>query len=110
MKMISGASWGANIKTLRRLYVQYIRPLFEHGSAILAEISNIHTQKMEITERAALRVILRPLPRTKNEILCSLTDIKPLKQRLKILRDRAMERFSKYNFDNDLSVFKNSMI
>ena len=93
LRLIKGRGWGANAKTLQKLYVQFIRPILEHGAVVTAVGKPAHIIPLEIAERKALRVILDAPLGTRNEDLYQRSGIQPIKDRLLILREKAIARF-----------------
>src|ERR1700730_4368571 len=85
--------WGANINTLTQLYVQYIRPILEHGAVVTAVAIQYQTDSIDIAERKALRIILGAPPWYRIEDLYAETGIQPIKERLEKLRGEAITRF-----------------
>jgi exonuclease III len=93
LRLINGKNWGANTKTLKQLYVQYIRPILEHGSVVTATATPSHIKPLKVAERKALRVILGAPTYTRNEDLHERSGIQPIQDRLVTLREKAIMRF-----------------
>lgn len=97
LKMLRGKMWGANRKTLLRLYIQYIRPVLEYGAVAYSKTHKKATEILAIAERKCLRIILSVGPRTSRKILYKETGIQHIRKRLKHLRARTIQRFDKAN-------------
>ena len=93
LRMLRGKGWGANVKTLTQLYIQYIRPVLEHGAVVTAEASDAQIKLLEVAERKALRVILQTPLKFRNADLYAETGIQPIKERLAMLREKSIFRY-----------------
>jgi hypothetical protein len=93
LRLIKGKNWGANTKTLKQLYIQYIRPILEHGSICTATAKPSHTKPLKVAERKALRVILGAPTSTRIDDLYERSGIQPIDERLETLREKAILRF-----------------
>src|SRR5688572_370414 len=91
--MLRGRGWGAKVRTLKQLYIQYIRPVLEHGSVVTAEASASHIKILEVAERKALRVLLGAPIGYRTKDLYAETGIQPIGERLCLLRQTAINRF-----------------
>ena len=57
LKCITGREWGADRRTLLRLYTSLIRPILDYNAFLLGDISQTLTLKLEAIQNVALRTI-----------------------------------------------------
>jgi len=93
LRMVSGRGWGANTRTLLKLYCQYIRPVLEYGAVVTAQGCKSALQLLCLVENKAMRVCTGSAYRTPIERLYELTGLEPLPERLGRLRCKAIARF-----------------
>ena len=95
LRLLRGRKWGANTLALRRLYVQYIRPVLEHGAVASATAADASIRHLETAERRALRVVLgiSLMQKQKNSVLYDRLSIQPIKDRLQDIRLTTINRF-----------------
>jgi hypothetical protein len=106
MKRLRGRSWGASSKTLLRLYKQYVRPVLETGYAVTARASKTAKLALKRVEHCALRVAMGLGKRTKIKELYRTSNALPLNRRLRLLRDKAVNRFGDSACMRELAVTK----
>jgi len=94
MRLVSGQSWGANRRTLLKLYKQYIRPVLEYGNVVTAGACKSAISCLERVERRAMRIAMRAPLRTRVTDLYEGTGLEPISSRLERLRIRAIARFA----------------
>lgn len=92
LRMVSGQSWGANKETILRLYQQYVRPSLEYGAVVTAGACRAAIYRLELVERAAMRIAVHPPPRTRITSLYDQTGLQPLPERLAMLRESTVAR------------------
>lgn len=93
LRVVSGRNWGANQRTLLKLYKQYVRPVMEYGSVATSTRSGSGAlHRMELVERKAMRIALRAPFRTRIAELYGATGLVPLLERLDGLRRRTVDR------------------
>src|ERR1700759_2160254 len=93
LRVISGRKWGANAKTLLKLYKQYIRPVLETGCVATCNVSQANLQTLQRIQNSALRTALRGNMRSRITEIHEMARIEPLADRLKSLCSRATVRF-----------------
>src|ERR1700759_4387686 len=59
LRVVSGRKWGANAKTLLKLYKQCIRPVLETGCVATCNTPMKNQQKSQTIQNSALRTALR---------------------------------------------------
>jgi hypothetical protein len=93
MKRLRGKTWGSSPATLLRLYKQYVRPVLETGFAVTSRACKTARLLLMRAEYCALRVAMRLDKRTKIKELYRASNVMPLSRRLRLLRDKAVNRF-----------------
>ena len=107
LKMVRGKNWGANRRTLLRLYKQLVRPVLEYGAAAFGKKDKLAIKQLELAERRALRVVTSSHSKSSIQDLYELTGIEPLGERIQSLRLKALARFDhKSKGLQDLEVLK----
>jgi len=106
LRMVSGQGWGANARTLLRLYRQYVRPVLEYGQVVTAEGCASALQLLCRVEYKAMRVCTRSAPWTPIEDLYEMTGLEPLPERLGRLRSKAIDRFGSSDSMERLKTLK----
>ena len=91
-KMLRGKDWGANRKSLFRLYKHYVRPILEYGAVCFRDKDRNSTKHLVLAERRALRVVLGVGIRTPLIDIYDLAVIQPLEERLVSIRERAISK------------------
>jgi hypothetical protein len=108
LRMVRGRRWGANSKTLLRLYLQLMRPVLEYAAVAFTQKEAAAIKQLELAERKALRVVLGVGIRTPNKTLYEKTGIQPISERIASLRSRAISRFNHNSKGlRDLAILKN---
>ena len=90
LRIICGRGWGANPRTVLRLYKQFIRPVLEFGHVATA---GARVTPLELAERRALRIALRRPRYTRIVDLYDESGTQRLSDRLRVLKDNAILRF-----------------
>ena len=103
LRMISGRGWGANQRTVLRLYKQYIRPVLEYGHVATA---GAPVGDLERAERRALRIALRRPHYSRIDELYDESGIQPLADRLRVLKANAIQRFGQSQGIRDLEALR----
>ena len=110
IKLLRGRNWGANPKTLLRIYKQLIRPVLEYGAVAYSDRHKNSIKLLELAERRALRVVLRAGIKATNMELYDRTGLQPLGDRLKFLKAKAISRYDKESKGmQDLEILKQIM-
>ena len=84
LRRICGQGWGADQRTVLKLYKQYIRPVLEYGYVATAGTQG-PIQQLELTERRALRIALRQPPWSRIEDLYRDARVPPLRDNSSVL-------------------------
>jgi len=92
LRALRGRTWGANRRTMLKLYKQYIRPVLEYGCVITANGSKSAIASMELVERRALRIATGLPLRTCSKELYRVTGLTPLAERLTRLQRETVKR------------------
>ena len=109
LRRLRGTSWGANSKTILKLYKQYIRPVLEYGAVALKEAAESAKKLLQIAETKALKTALKLPYRTKNKLVYQLAKITPINQRINELAQKAIEKFNSKDLEN-LEILKSIII
>ena len=81
LKCISGREWGADRRTLLRLYTSLIRPILDYNAFLFGNISSTLVDKIETIQNAALRIATGAFRTTPISNLLVDTNIPPLIRR-----------------------------
>ena len=92
LRRLTGTTWGANTKTLLRLYKQYIRPVLEYGAVALTRAAPKALERLAIVERKALRLAIKAPPRTRNVDLYTAANLRPITDRIQDLSNKTIAR------------------
>jgi ribonuclease HI len=57
LKVLAGSSWGVHPKHLRRIYMAVIRSRLDYASFLFDDGANCHTNKLDIIQNQAMRVV-----------------------------------------------------
>jgi exonuclease III len=104
LRKVSGQRWGASTQTLLILYKQYILPVLDYGSVVLADACDTHLALLQRIQNSAMRLALRADYRTSIRALHTLSGLSPLAERLKLLKAKTLTRFGASHLMNDLSI------
>lgn len=104
LRKVSGQKWGANTQTLLTLYKQFILPVMDYGSVVLANAHNAHIALMQRVQNSAMRLALRVGRCTSIQTLHAHTGLLPLTDRLKLLQANAVTRFGDSHLMKDLNM------
>jgi exonuclease III len=104
LRCISGTNWGADTKTLLKLYKTYIRPIMEYGNVVTADAPLSSINKLQLVQNHALRVALKKPMITGIQTLHDLAGIDFIKDRLIYLQERALDRFQGSILMDDLII------
>ncbi|GFN92935.1 hypothetical protein PoB_001944100 [Plakobranchus ocellatus] len=72
---LASTNWGANLRSLRTIYVSYVRPLLEYANPVLNLASTKSLEKLERVQNAALRLITGGIRSTPIAILQLATNL-----------------------------------
>jgi len=104
LRMVSGKKWGANTRTLLKLYKQYIRPVLEYGNVAISKAAKSNLASLQRVQNAALRTALHGTRWSKIADLHEQANIEPLTDRLIRLRCKAIERFGDSELVKSLAI------
>lgn len=93
LRVVSGRGWGANARTVLKLYKQYVRPVMDYGSVVTANACNTALSYLQRVEHRAMRIALRKPRTTRIRELYDDTGLEVLTTRLRRQRDTAIQRF-----------------
>ncbi|GFO17683.1 reverse transcriptase-like protein [Plakobranchus ocellatus] len=74
-------NWGANLRSLRTIYVSYVRPVLEYANPVLNLASTKSLENLERVQNAALRLITGGMRSTPIAILQLAANCEPLELR-----------------------------
>ena len=92
LRLVSGQKWGANSRTLLKLYKQYIRPVLEYGNVATCNATKTSLLCLQRVQNSALRVALRATRWSKAKEMHDIAGIEPLTERLRSLCCKAKTR------------------
>jgi hypothetical protein len=94
LKVLRGTGWGADPKTLLKLYKQYIRPVIEYGAVVLVTASKTNQERLQRVQNYALKVALNLPWRTNTLDLHFVANVELLSRRLPMLARSTINRIS----------------
>ena len=104
LRMVSGKKWGANTRTLLKLYKQYIRPVLEYGNVAISKAAKSNLASLQRVQNAALRTALHGTRWSKIADLHEQANIEPVTDRLIRRRCKAIERFGDSELVKSLAI------
>ena len=81
MKKLSGASWGADHNTQKKVYTGYVRPVLEYRISVWGTASKTHFDKVERVQNQATRIITGGIKSTPIHTLETCTGLHSLEDR-----------------------------
>ena len=93
LRKIKNIKWGASTDVILKVYKQFIRPLIEYASVLLADSKKTNLNRLQLAQNKALRVALTKPRNTKITTLHKLARVEPIADRLKYLGTRTIQRF-----------------
>jgi ribonuclease HI len=81
MKMVAGATWGANVEVLITTFITYIRPLLEYVSALLVTAPQSKLSTLDRVQNQAMRIATGAVRSTPIIALEARTNLHPLESR-----------------------------
>ena len=83
LKKLAGTQWGANLKTLKQVYIGSVRPVLEYGSSTFGTEASTALQKLDKVQNTGLRIIsggMKSIPIHEMESLAGLKSLKEQKE------------------------------
>ena len=80
LKKHAGTQWGANLKTLKQVYIGSVRPVLEYGSSTFGTTASITLQKLDKIQNTGLRIISGGMKSTPINEMESLAGLKILEE------------------------------
>ena len=81
LKKLTGRSWGAYMKVLKKTYVGYVRPVIEYGMASWGTAARTNFQKIERVQNQSLRILTGGMKSTPINYMEAVAGIEPLEDR-----------------------------
>ena len=81
MKKLTATSWGADAKTLKKLYTGMVRPVLEYGAASYGTASKSNFDKLSKIENQAARIITGAMRSTPIKEMETITGLQPMESR-----------------------------
>ena len=94
LKCIAGREWGADRRTLSRLYTSLIRPILDYNGFLYDDIAGRGIDSLQIIQNAAIRIILGAMRTSNIDTLHIEADLPTLDRRRKYLLLRYFIRSS----------------
>src|SRR6476469_9851054 len=95
LRLVSGQKWGANFRTLLKLYKQYIRPVLEFGSVAICNAAKTNLLCLQRVQNLAIRTALRATRWSRITDLNTAARMDPLTDRLRSLCCKSINRYGK---------------
>ena len=102
LRMVGGRTWGANTKTLLRLYKSFVRPVLEYGYSAIHNAPATSIETLRLVERRALRHVYHLHPRTSRSVVYELFERSgntELSRRLIDMHIKAHARHSRHSIN-----------
>ena len=80
LKKLAGTQWGANLKTLKQVYIGTVRPVLEYGSSTFGTTASTTLQKLDKIQNTGLRIISGGMKSTPINEMESLAGLKSLEE------------------------------
>jgi hypothetical protein len=81
MRKLARTAWGAEIKVLKKLYVDRVRPVLEYGMSDWSSSSKSNFGKVHCLQNSAARIITGALRSTPVNRIKSITGPQPIEDR-----------------------------
>ena len=94
LRKLAGTSWGANEKTLKKVYNGVIRPHLEFGATAWSSAADSHLQSLDRVQNQALRLITGSMKTTPILEMQKITTMQTLSYRRDTQTMIQMEKFS----------------
>ena len=82
MRRLAGTSWGADFKTLKKVYTGYVRPTLEYGAATWSTTAKSHLDKLNKVQNQASRIMTGGLKSTPIKFLEKTTHLQSTEDRM----------------------------
>jgi len=93
LRKIKNTKWGASSDVILKVYKQFIRPVIEYASVILADSRKTNIKCLQLAQNKALRLALSKPRRTRITTLHTLARVEPIADRLNYLKNKTIQRF-----------------
>ena len=93
LRLVSGQKWGANSRTLLKLYKQYIRPVLEYGNVATCNATKTNLLCLQRVQNSALRLTLQAARWSKVKEMHDIPGIELLTECLRSLCCKAKTRY-----------------
>ena len=80
VKKLTGTQWGANLKTLKQVYIGSVSPVQEYGSSTFGTAASTTLQKLDKIQNTGLRMISGGMKSTPINEMESLSGLKRLEE------------------------------
>ena len=94
LRVVSGRNWGANRRTLLKLYKQFIRPVLDYGHVSTYMAAGSGLELLQRVQNSALRLALRAHRRTSIAGLHAAAGMEVMAARLHTLKQKSVGRFA----------------
>ena len=98
LKKLAGTQWGANLKTLKQVYIGSVRPVLEYGSSTFVTEASTALQKLDKVQNTGLRIIsggMKSIPIHEMESLAGLKSLKEQKEENIVLQTEKYKRLQR---------------
>ena len=98
LKKLAGTQWGANLKTLKQVYIGSVRPVLEYGSSTFGTEASTALQKLDKVQNTGLRIIsggMKSTPINEMESLAGLKSLKEQKEENVLLHTEKYKRLQR---------------
>ena len=113
LQKLAGTQWGANLKTLKQVYIGSVRPVLEYGSSTFGTAASTTLQKLDKIQNTGLRILSggRKFSTPINEME-SLAGLKSLEEQreekivLQAEKYKCLQRHPKHKKMSELSSYR----
>ena len=98
LKKLAGTQWGANLKTLKPVYIGSVRPVLEYGSSTFGTAASTILQKLDKIQNTGLRIIsggMKSTPINEMERLARLKSLEEQREEKIVLQAEKYKRLQR---------------
>ena len=106
LKKLSGTQWGANLKTLKQVYIGSVRPVLEYGSSTFGTAASTTLQKLDKIQNTGLRIIsggMKSTPINEMESLAGLKSLEEQREEKIVLQAEKYKRLQRHPMHKKMS-------
>ena len=99
LQKLAGTQWGANLKTLKQVYIGSVRPVLEYGSSTFGTAASTALQKLDKIQNTGFRIInggMKSTPINEMESLAGLKSLEEQKEEKIVLQAEKYKRLQRH--------------